>query len=126
MIVSILGKKKKPSHEKTYKVLIKSHHDKNGGHPHIILEDIENKHVSVGLSTRATKGANSTKKNYKCQRNPLGGSETSYMRRQGTVAPKYEYGSFASKGYLTSKDYTMAKSIGSRAKSKYLSQKKKK
>lgn len=69
-------------------VRIKRHRDKNGGHHHIIVEDIDNKHVSVGLTTKQTKGKNSNRKNYPCERNPLGGKEKSYLRTQGTVARK--------------------------------------
>ena len=31
-------------------VTIKTHHDKKGGHPHIIIEDIDDKHVSASPS----------------------------------------------------------------------------
>ncbi|MFQ9737750.1 MAG: hypothetical protein ACLR06_08430 [Christensenellaceae bacterium] len=47
-------------------VKIKTHKDKKGGHPHVILEDLEKNHVSVGLSTRATKGKGS--KNYRLEK----------------------------------------------------------
>lgn len=104
-------------------VRIKRHRDKNGGHHHIIVEDIENKHVSVGLTTKKTKGKNSNRKNYPCERNPLGGSEQSYMRTQGTVARKKEYDSKEVKGAMTPKDYAKAKEYADKAKLKYLQKK---
>ena len=90
----IKNKPSKPTvsqNEDLIPVTIKKHGDKNGGHNHVILETFENKHVSVGLTTNATKGKNSTNKNYKCERSPLGDGKQSYMRRQGTVAPTKEY-----------------------------------
>ncbi len=101
-------------------VKIKQHKDKNGGHPHVIMEDIEDKHVSVGLSTKPKKGKNST--NYALEKSPLCDGRTSYMRRQGTVAPKKEYYG-ERKGCMTPKDYKQAKLYGERAKEKYLHKK---
>ena len=99
---------------------IKRHGDSNGGHFNAILEDFEDKHVSVGLTTKATKGAHSSRKNYKCEVNPLGGKEQSYMRRQGMVAPKKEYEPIARKGYMSQKDLAQAKIYGEKAKQKYI------
>ena len=104
-------------------VRIKKHRDKNGGHHHIIVEDIDNKHVSVGLTTKKTKGKNSKHKNYKCEVNPLGGKETSYMRTQGTVARKQEYDKQEKKGAMAPKDYEKAQEYADKAKRKYLEQK---
>ena len=39
-------------------VEIKNHNDKNGGHPHIIVDNIDDKHVSVGLTHDKKKGKN--------------------------------------------------------------------
>lgn len=53
--------KRKTSNKSTKKaktdipVTIKTHKDKNGGHPHIIVDNIDDKHVSVGLSTSKTR-----------------------------------------------------------------------
>ena len=102
-------------------VTIKTHKDKKGGHPHIIVDNVEDKHVSVGLSTKPTKGKGS--KNYRLEKSPLNDGKTSYMRRQGTVAPKGEYQN-QRKGTLTPKDYAQAKIYGDRAKQKYLNEKK--
>ena len=102
-------------------VAIKTHKDKKGGHPHIIVDNVEDKHVSVGLSTKPTKGKGS--KNYRLEKSPLNDGKTSYMRRQGTVAPKGEYQN-QRKGTLTPKDYAQAKIYGDRAKQKYLNEKK--
>ena len=104
-------------------VRIKKHRDKNGGHHHIIVEDIENKHVSVGLTTRITKGKNSTRKNYPCERDPLGTSKKSYMRTQGTVAKKKEYEPKEISGAMTPKDYAKAKEYADKAKIKYINEK---
>lgn len=104
-------------------ITIKTHHDKKGGHPHVIMDNIDNKHVSVGLSTKPTKGKGS--KNYRMEKSPFDDGKQSYMRRQGTVAPKSEYAG-QRKGTLTPKDYAQAKVYGDRAKQKYLDEKKNK
>lgn len=105
-------------------VHIKKHRDKNDGHHHIIFGDLGNKHVSVGLTTKTTKGKNSSHKNYKCEVDPLGEGKTSYLRRQGTVAPKKEYIEPGRKGAMSPKDYEQAKVYAERAKQKYLNKKK--
>ena len=103
-------------------VTIKDHNDSNGGHPHVILEDIENKHVSVGLTTDNKKGSNST--NRKCKVDPLGTGKQSYMRRQGTVAPQKEYNKKSERaGKMEITDYAQAEIYGERAKEKYLEKK---
>lgn len=104
-------------------VCIKTHKDKNGGHPHVIVDEIDNNHVSVGLSTKKYKGkgANSGK-NYTLEKSPLDDGKQSYMRRQGTVAPKKEYDK-PRQGTLTHKDYNQAKVYGERAKEKYIKEK---
>ncbi len=104
-------------------VTLKYHGDKNGGHNHVIIEDIDENHVSVGLTTRKKKGKNHP--NYALEQSPLGDGKKSYMRRQGTVAPKKEYKS-PQKGEMTSKDYAKAKEIGNKAKKKYLEKKQQK
>ena len=103
-------------------VMIKKHNDRNGGHPHIIMDNIENKHVSVGLSTKAKKGKRGGT-NYALEKSPLDDGKTSYMRRQGTVAPKGEYQN-KRKGTMTPKDYEQAKVYAERARQKYLDEKK--
>lgn len=118
--------RKKKETENLIPVRIKRHRDKNGGHHHVIVEDMDNKHVSVGLTTRKTKGKNSNRKNYPCERNPLGGQEQSYMRTQGTVARKQEYDRQEKKGAMTPKDYKKAKEYAEKAKTKYLNGKKSK
>lgn len=101
-----------------FPVRIKKHRDKNGGHHNVILEDFEDKHVSVGLTTKPKKGKNAT--NYKCEIDPLGGKDESYMRRQGIVVPKTEYEPMERKGHMSEKDLAQAKIYGERAKQKYL------
>ena len=104
-------------------VNIKTHKDNRGGHPHVIVDNIDKNHVSVGLSTKATKGQGS--KNYKLEKSPLNDGKTSFMRRQGTVAPYGEYEK-PRKGTMTPKDYNQAKIYGERAKQKYINEKKNK
>lgn len=101
-------------------VVIKKHNDSNNGHPHVILEDFEgDKHVSVGLTTRKQKGANSAGNNYRLEKDPLDEVEESYMRRQGTVDYQKNYFE-PRKGKLTKKDYERALLYGQRAKEKYI------
>lgn len=104
-------------------VYIKNHKDKKGGHPHVIMEDIDNKHVSVGLTHDKKKGKNGT--NYALEHNPLGGDRQSYMHRQGIVAPQKDYVK-PRMGQMTPKDYARAKEYGARAKQKYIDKKDKK
>ena len=104
-------------------VTIKRHRDKNGGHPHVIVDNVDDKHVSVGLSTKNKKGKNSNSTNYSLSRSPLSDGKHSYMRRQGTVAPKKEYDK-ERQGLMTSVDYQKAKEYGNKAKQKYLANKK--
>ena len=111
---------KYPKRNDLVPVRIKKHGDKNGGHHHVILEDFEDKHVSVGLTTRKTKGKNSTHTNYECEFDPLGKGNRSYMRRQGMVAPIKEYDKQEHKGKMSPKDYAKAKEYGNKAKQKYL------
>ena len=101
----------------TIKVIIKNHKDKKGSHPHVILEDIENKHVSVGLSTHPKKGK--TSPNYKLEQSPFNDNKESYMRRQAIVEPKRNYNNPRT-GKMTFKDYSKAKEYGNKAKQKYL------
>lgn len=104
-------------------VTIKFKNDKNGGHNHVIVDNIDENHVSVGLSTKPKKGKNST--NYKLERSPFPDGKTSYLRRQGTVAPKQLYTS-PQKGKMTKKDHERAVQYGERAKQKYIEEKKRK
>ena len=115
------NKKAEKKPDSLVSVTIKTHHDKKGGHPHIIVDNVEDKHVSVGLSTNPKKGKNGT--NYAMEKSPFDDGKKSYMRRQGTVAPKNDYAGLR-KGTLTPKDYAQAKVYGDRAKQKYLAEKK--
>lgn len=105
------------------KVTIKFKSDKNGGHNHVIVDNIDDKHVSVGLSTKPKKGKSAT--NYKLEQSPFPDGKTSYLRRQGTVAPKQSYTS-SRKGKMTKKDHERAVQYGERAKQKYIEEKKRK
>ena len=114
------GNKAEKKSDPLVPVQIKNHTDKKGGHPHVILSNVDDKHVSVGLSTKPKKGKNST--NYKLEISPLGDGKQSYMRRQGTVAPKGEYKQ-PRNGAMTKKDFAKAKEYGEKAKQKYLKEK---
>ena len=121
---------KKPSLKTKYSsssplvsVLLKRHRDSQGNHHHVILEDIDDCHVSVGTTTSPKKGNNSP--NYKCGTDILGNGAISYLRRQGIVDFKTSY-SDPKHGIMTEEDYIRAQIYGQRAKEKYLSKKKKK
>ncbi len=98
-------------------ITIKDYRDKNGGHHHVIVDNIEDKHVSVGLTQDKYKGKNAT--NYKCQTSPLGDGKQSYMRRQAQVAPQKEYYNPRG-GMMELGDYQRAQEYGDRAKKKHL------
>ena len=104
-------------------VLIKDHKDYNGGHPHAIMDNVDNKHVSVGFSTQKKKGKN--KKggtNYTMEKSPFDDGKQSYMRRQAIVAPTSEYKK-PRQGTMTPKDYERAKQYADNAKQKYINRK---
>ena len=102
-------------------ITIKNHKDKHGGHPHVIIENIDDKHVSVGFTTKPKKGKNHP--NYPLATSPLKDNKKSYMRRQGTVDSKKNYEK-QRKGQMTAVDYAKAKEYGDKAKRKYLNKKK--
>lgn len=105
-------------------VQIKDHKDSNGGHPHVIMDNIDDKHVSVGMTTRPKKGHNHP--NYRLQNNPLNDHHlVSYIRRNAIVAPKKDYHN-PRHGTMTSEDYKKAKEYAEKAKQKYIEEKKKK
>lgn len=102
-------------------ITIKNHKDKKGGHPHVIIEDIDDKHVSVGFTTKPKKGKNSP--NYSLAISPLNDNKKSFMRRQGTVDYKSNYYD-KRLGVMDKKDYVKAKEYGKSAKNRYLNKKK--
>ncbi len=102
-------------------VQIKDHKDYNGGHPHAIMDDIDDKHVSVGFSTQKKKGKNGGN-NYTMEKSPLNDGKHSYMRRQAIVAPTTEYEK-PRQGAMTPKDYERAKQYAEKAKQKYIDRK---
>ena len=104
-------------------VPLKKHKDKNGGHYHVLVDNVDDKHVSIGLTTKSKKGKNHP--NYPLEISPLNDGKHSYMRRQGTVAPYGEYEN-PRKGKMTPKDFEQARVYGERAKRKYLKGKKNK
>ncbi len=101
----------------TVDIRIKNYRDQNGGHPHVIVDDINSNYVSVGFTHSPKKGKGHP--NYPLEVNPLGGSEKAYMRRQGTVAPQNDYYE-PRDGIMTEADYAKAKEYGERAKRKYI------
>ena len=117
------AKTRAPLKNKEVKVRIKTHTDKNDGHPHIILDDIDDCHVSVGLSTQPKKGkSKKAGNNYPLQKSPLNDGKHSYMRRQGTVAPKNKYIN-PKIGKRAQDDYDRAIIYDERAKQKYIEKK---
>ena len=104
-------------------VQIKTHKDSKGGHPHIIVDSIDDCHVSVGITHDNKKGKNAT--NYAMESNPLGGDRQSYMHRQGTVDKKNSYRG-ERQGKITPNDYAKVKEYGNKAKQKYIAKKNKK
>ncbi len=107
----------KSSEVSTVNVRIKNYRDRNGGHPHVIVDDIDNNHVSVGFTHSPKKGKGHP--NYALAINPLGGPGKAYMRRQGTIAPHSAY--YESRnGIMTKPDYTKAQEYAERAKQKYI------
>lgn len=115
-----MGKRKSP----LVNIITRRHGDKNKGHHHVILDEIDDNYVSVGLTTKAKKGKNHP--NYKLDRDPFGSSGASYMRRSGSVHRKVEYSASTRKGTMTPKDYSKAVQYGNSAKNRYIVNKKKK
>ena len=104
---------------KDVEVPIKQHKDSKGKHPHIIMDNVDDKHISVGLTHSPKSGKN--KPNFKLKKNPLGGPKTSYVRRQGTVDNKKQYSKSARKGKVDKEDFAKLETYSERAKKKYLS-----
>lgn len=104
-------------------ITIKTHTDKNGGHPHGIMDNIDDKHISVGFTTDNKKGKNHP--NIKLDKDPLCGNKPAYMRRQATIDKKSNY-SKPSTGKMSGEDYKKAKMIAEKAKAKYIESKVKK
>lgn len=106
-------------------VTIKFKNDNNGGHPHVIVDNIDDNHVSVGLTTDSKKGKNAPNKKLTVSPIPVKKGKSSFMHRQGTVAPKKAYRKPRT-GKMTSEDLERAKQYGERAKQKYIKNKHKK
>lgn len=124
--IAIIRRKEAEKAQSLVTVSIKTHKDKNGGHPHVIVDNIDQNHVSVGLSTKKKKGqGKNSGTNYTLEKSPLNDGKNSYMRRQGTVAPTGEYENPRT-GTMTSKDYAQAQVYDERAKEKYIEKKNKK
>lgn len=107
----------------TVPVLIKDHGDKKGGHPHVIVDNVDDKHVSVGITSDQFKGKNHP--NIKLEADPLGKQKLSYIKRQGTVDNVKAYKNPRS-GMMTVNDHEKAQQIGAKAKAKYLLRKQQK
>ena len=108
----------KSAERKLVDVEIRKHNDAKGGHPHIMLDTVGDKNVSVGTTHDKKKGKNHP--NIPLEVNPLGGSEKTYLRRQGTVDSKENYSKTKRTGKLTETDFAKAKQIGEKAKHKEL------
>lgn len=98
-------------------VLFKFKRDKNGGHNHAIMDDIDDCHVSVGITSDSKKGKNQT--NYRLEKSPFNDGRQSFLRRSGEVNPKNKYIS-PKIGVMTEKDYNKAKAYADKAKEKYI------
>ncbi len=105
-------------------VEIRIHNDANGGHPHIMVDAVDNKFVSVGMTHDQFKGKNHP--NIALEHDPLGDSNQTYMHRQGTVDNRKNYSATSKTGEMTALDNKKAQEIGEKAKQKYLSQQKSK
>lgn len=104
----------------TVKVITASHNDIKGGHPHVLMGEIDDKNVSVGLTTKPKKGKNNPNKSLKID--PLGTGRESYMRRQATIDDKENYSNKRS-GVMAEEDYNAAQTYAERAKKKYIEKK---
>lgn len=103
------------------KVKIKRLSDKNDGHKHIIGDSIDDKYVSIGLTTQTTPGK-SKHKNKALQARVLNLNKTSYLRREGRVEKKSKYTNNYI-GYVTPDDKIEIDARISKAKQKYLDKK---
>ena len=103
---------------KRKKITIRKHKDKNGGHYHVIGEELVNDYISVGLTTQSTKGSNSKHKNYKLEYDPLGTNKKSYLRKQGIIDKKINYSKETRKGSLSDKDYAYFREVIRKTKNK--------
>lgn len=108
----------KTAERKLVDVEIRTHKDAKGGHPHIMVDTVGDKNVSVGTTHDKYKGKKHA--NIPLEVNPLGENRQAYMRKQGTVDKKENYSSTKQKGKMTVTDNVKAKQIGERAKQKEL------
>lgn len=99
-------------------VEIRKHNDSKGGHPHIMVDTVGDKNVSVGITHDKYKGKKHA--NIPLEVNPLSENRQAYMRKQGTVDRKENYSTAAQTGKMTVTDNAKAKQIGERAKQKEL------
>lgn len=98
-------------------VKIKRLRDKKDAHHHVITGSIDNKYISVGLTTKPKKGKGNS--NIKLKADPLGTKEDSFMKKQGTVERQKAY--FDPKeGHMTVNDFSKAEKIGKKAKEKHI------
>jgi len=107
-------------------VEVKYHRDYGITHHHIIVEknyDGDNI-VSVGLTTKDTKGQNSTDKNYEMAHQPVKSNKPLQIRRIGTVDKENKY--FGNMhGEVAEEDFINIKLAAKRAKQKHERKKRK-
>ncbi len=103
-------------------IKIKKHKDKKNGHYHGILEDIDDKHLSIGFTRDRFKGKNHP--NYALKYDPMQTGQKVYMKRQATIDKVENYRPKIYSGVIHSKDYEKAKEYGQRAKENYYKKKK--
>ena len=106
----------KSAERKLVDVEIRKHNDAMGGHPHIMVDTVGDKNVSVGITHDKYKGKKHA--NIPLEVNPLGENRQAYMRKQGTVDSDENYSQIRKTGKLTDTDNAKAKQIGERAKQK--------
>lgn len=94
-------------------VSLKFHPDSNGGHHHIIVENLGDSHVSVGLTT--SKKFDKKHNNIPLEHSPLSNGKPSFILKKGTVDKKRNYNS-PKQGQITQNDAVKVKNVADKAK----------
>lgn len=118
--MSIIKQNKRKSN--VVHIKVKKHYDRNKGHYHAILENIDDNHLSIGFTRDRFKGKNHP--NYPLKYDPLQKGQMVYMKRQATIDKVNSYGSKVYSAIMDPKDFEKAKEYGQRAKDNYYKKKK--
>lgn len=104
-------------------VFIKYYRDTNDSHPNVIGGSVDNKYISVGLTTEKFKGkSNNTGTNKQIDINPLDDNVKGYLRRSCTIDDKNKFtGNYI--GILSNDDANWVKGMSNKAKEKYKNKK---